>query len=209
MLCAQHYSQNCNEEAPTETDHGPAAGRLAASCRSSRYGRLRGRNHNRRTTRPGALVGITEKRKGSKAMTTTKARRGRPRKVESYADWMAHIDAQVDAAARDIERKPPTYAYLHPAQKRIVQMLIEHMRSLPEITAGEDECAKPDYQIVKKLLSNLYEKKYPNWVAKVAGGTRYVMDIPNGEGRHYLWMLRDCAGRAPIEVSTADDDDDD
>ena len=143
-------------------------------------------------------------------MTTTKARRGRPRKVESYADWMAHIDAQVDAAARDIERKPPTYAYLHPAQKRIVQMLIEHMRSLPEITPNESECDKPEYRIVGKLLSNLYETKYPQW-AKAADGVRYVMDIPNGEGRPYLWMLRNCAGRAPIEIETVaacpDDDD--
>src|ERR1035441_5143288 len=129
---------------------------------------LLSRTKRKRTNPPGAcLVGIPERKEGITAMTTTNARRGRPRKVESYADWMAHIDAQVDAAARDIERKPPTYAYLHPAQKRIVQMLIEHMRSLPTITAGEDECAKPDYQIVKKLLSNLYEKKYPNWVAKV------------------------------------------
>src|SRR5262249_53958181 len=82
--------------------------------------------------------------------TTTKIeapsrRRGRPRKKESYADWVARIDAEVETTARQMERQPPTYAWLHPAQRRIVQMLIEHLRSLPALQQGEGYFEKPEY----------------------------------------------------------------
>ena len=55
---------------------------------------------------------------------------------ESYADWMARIDCEVDALARQMERKPPTYDTLHPAQRKIVGMLIAHLRSLPKLKPG-------------------------------------------------------------------------
>src|ERR1700674_881972 len=54
----------------------------------------------------------------------TAGRRGRPRKVESYADWMARIDGQVDAMARRMSprsererqgEQQPSYA--HPARR--------------------------------------------------------------------------------------------
>lgn len=64
--------------------------------------------------------------------------------MESYAGWMARIDAQVDDMARKMERQPPTYTWLHSAQRRIVQMLIEHLRSLPELKSGESALDKPD-----------------------------------------------------------------
>jgi hypothetical protein len=126
---------------------------------------------------------------GSNAGTTvqtTQKRRGRPRKQESFANWMARIDAEVDAVARKMERQPPTYAWLHPAQKRIVEMLNEHMRSLPSIGPSEDECQKPEYLLVKTFLVGFYERKYPNWVRLPGNTSRYINDIPNGEGKDFL-----------------------
>jgi len=132
----------------------------------------------------------------------------RPRKIESYADWMARIDAHVDTMARRVEREPPSYAWLHPAQRRIVQMLIERMRMLPEIRNGEDVFAKPEYFHVKRIITHLFRAKYPDWNPQ-KDGIRYVSEIPNGEGDQYCWMLRNCAGRAPAEKREIERDDDD
>lgn len=145
--------------------------------------------------------------------TTTKstpARRGRPRKVESYADWMSRVDAEVDAAARSMERKPPTYAYLHPAQKRIVQMLIEHMRSLPELRKAENCWEKKEYLTVNRIVRLLFAEKYPEWEDKPRLKDGWdVSQIPNQEGKVYEWMMRNCAGRSPAKVAARDTDDDD
>lgn len=141
-------------------------------------------------------------------------RRGRPRKVESYADWMARVDAQVDSMAREVAKQPPTYAWLHPAQRRIVQMLIEHLRSLPELKAGESAYGKEDYSPVNQILTVLFKCKYPEWQLRTKTGNLDVFGIPNGEGKDFGWMLRNCAGEAPAEqmvsivISKNDADDD-
>ena len=103
-------------------------------------------------------------------------RRGRPRKVEPYADWMARIDASVDTMARKMERKPPTYAYLHPAQRRIVRMLIEHLRSLPELAQGGNCYDKPEYLTVNRILKEMFLAKYPAWAQAPKGGGCWDVD---------------------------------
>ena len=144
---------------------------------------------------------------------STPARRGRPCKVESYADWMSRVDAEVDHMARSMERKPPTYAYLHPAQKRIVQMLIEYMRSLPELTAGENIWHKKEYRPVNTILKELFLAKYPEWARapKTTNGSWDSNALRASESKVLEWMLRNCAGRSPAEVAAQDitDDDDD
>jgi hypothetical protein len=146
----------------------------------------------------------------SKTHDTSK-RRGRPKKVESYADWMARVDASVDAMARTMERKPPTFAYLHPAQRRIVQMLIEHLRALPEIREGESAYEKREYGTVNRVLKELFLAKYPAWAQapRCASGSFDVGTLPGNEGTNFGWMLRNCAGRAPIELTRASEHDDD
>jgi hypothetical protein len=116
-----------------------------------------------------------------KTHATTK-RRGRPK--ESYADWMARIVASVDAMARTMERKPPSFAYLHPAQRRIVQMLIEHMRSLPELGRDEWPFKKAEYTTVSRILKELFLAKYPEWARapKMLDGCWDVAQLPAREG---------------------------
>jgi hypothetical protein len=76
------------------------------------------------------------------------------------------IDAEVDAMARKVQEDPPAYAWLHPAQRRTVQVLIEHMRSLPDPSPGESGFDKPEYSIVvNALLTRLFRVKYPDWKA--------------------------------------------
>lgn len=140
---------------------------------------------------------------------TTPARRGRPRKVESYTDWMSRIDASVDTMAHKMERQPPSYAYLHPAQRRIVQMLIEHMRSLPEITGGEQSYMKPEYVTVNGILALLFKAKYPFWTERTTNGHLNLTGLPNGEYATFTWLLHNCAGWAPLEAATRDTEDDD
>ena len=114
---------------------------------------------------------------------------------------------EVEETARKMERKPPTYAWLHPAQRRIVQMLIEHLRSLPELHAGENAFDKRECDHVNTILMHLFLAKYPNWTQRTKDGFRDGSAIPNGEGEQLSWMLRNCAGRAPAETSRFEDED--
>lgn len=132
----------------------------------------------------------------------------RKRRPESFADWMARVDAEVDQAARAIAKKPPTFACLHPAQRRIVQMLIEHLRSLPALQSGESALMKKEYGTINIVLTALYVHKYPAWKCRLHSGHRFVDDLPDGECAVFQKMIRNCAGRAPAELASCDDNDD-
>jgi hypothetical protein len=126
-------------------------------------------------------------------------RRGRSRKVESYSDWMARIDAEVDAAARATvkeARKPP--ATLCPAQHSLVEMLIEYLHGLPELTKGENALEKEAYFPIQMLLFGLFSAKYPEWAKGRRGSQLNIKEIPNGDGRQFEWMLYNCAGPGRI-----------
>jgi hypothetical protein len=138
---------------------------------------------------------------------TGRVRRLPRRRVESFADWMARVDAEVEETARKIERRPPTYAWLHPAQRRIVQMLIEHLRSLPELHPDEDPHHRQEYCHTNQILTSLFLAKYPNWTQRTKSGLRDGEAIPNGEGEQFSWMLRNCAGRAPAETPRFENED--
>lgn len=128
------------------------------------------------------------------ATTVTPARRGRPRKIESFADWMDRIDKEVDEAARKIERKPPTYSSLNSAQRKIVQVLIDHLRGLPELEPGESPFTK--YDTVNRILTELFRAKFPEWKdTPRINGHLDVDRLPEGESQFYMWMLRNCACR--------------
>jgi hypothetical protein len=92
-------------------------------------------------------------------------------------------------------------------------MLIEHLRSLPELEQGKGCFDRAEYGPVNRILKELFAAKYPAWALepRLSAGNWDVYKIPNGEGREYEWMLRNCAGRAPIEelkaVASGDDDD--
>lgn len=131
----------------------------------------------------------------------------RRKKPTSFADWMAKLDADVTDMARKMERKPPTFADLHPAQRRIVQMVIDHLRGLPGIGADENEFSKPEYVAVNRILSELFTVKYPGWVVRAGRVRRDIEDIPNGEGKAFSWMMRNCAGHAVVEPGDEGDDD--
>ena len=60
-------------------------------------------------------------------------RRGRPRRKESFADWMDRLDMQVDREAERLTAERTILRPLSPGQRRIVQMLIEHLRRLPTL----------------------------------------------------------------------------
>lgn len=134
-------------------------------------------------------------------------RRGRPRRVESFSDWMCRIDSQVEAAYRKVCERPPAEHLLSPAQRRIVEMLVEHLRSLPQIGPTENAYKKPEYEHVNVILTRLFQAKYPSWTARTSDGLHVAEEIPNGEASTLYWLLRNCAGRAPEEL--ADDEDDD
>ncbi len=144
------------------------------------------------------------------ATTVAPTRRGRPRKIESVADWMARIDKTVDEAARKIESKPPTYASLNPAQKRIVELLIEHLRGLPELHQGENFYEK--YEAMNIILTELFKAKFPAWLSapRTRTGRMNPDHLPAGEGKSLEWMLRNCACRmasTETEVILIVDDD--
>lgn len=140
------------------------------------------------------------------AQAPQRRKRGRPRKVESFADWMARVDAEVDTMARKVAKDPPSYAWLSAAQRRIVQMLIEHMRALPELGDAENVYDKKEYSFVNRILTNLFRAKYPEWTQLSKDGAHDVGCIPNGEGEVFKWILRNCAGRAPAEIVPAEDE---
>lgn len=141
--------------------------------------------------------------------TVTPRRRGRPRKTESFAAWMARIDAEVSAKVRQVEKEPPLFADLHPAQRKIVLMMIEHLRSLPRLQPGESPWGKREYRLVNTLLGDLFEIRYPEWKLRNGESKRFITDLPHGEGQNFEYMLKYCAG-APISSDplVVDEDDD-
>jgi hypothetical protein len=72
---------------------------------------------------------------------TAKARRGRPRKVESYADWMARIDAEVESLAAGMGATRKASEYIKLTQK-LLEALAEALalaasRAPQQITDAE------------------------------------------------------------------------
>jgi hypothetical protein len=140
-------------------------------------------------------------------LTTTTRRRGRQRRTESFSEWMARIDTQVEAAYRQVSSRLPVERLLSPAQRRIVEMLAEHLRSLPELGPGEDAYGKPEYHNVNVILTELFRAKYPHWTAKTSNGTHDVGALPKDGYPTFERLLRNCAGRAPEEIEETYDDD--
>ncbi|HWQ55917.1 MAG TPA: hypothetical protein VN442_19670 [Bryobacteraceae bacterium] len=119
------------------------------------------------------------------------------------------MDSQVEAAYQKVAKRLPAERLLSPAQHRIVEMLTEHLRSLPEIAPTENTYNKPEYKHVNGILTRLFQAKYPQWTAKTKDGSYDVEAIPNGESNTFYWLLRNCAGRAPEEAADTDGRDDD
>jgi hypothetical protein len=145
------------------------------------------------------------RRAGASARTSSRVL---PNRDESFADWKVRIDAGVDSAARSVEKLPP----LLPAQGRIVQMLVDHLNSLPLLAAGENAFWKKSYSYVNQILTTLFLEKYPEWEDRrlTSRGTYDVEMIP-ADGELLVWLMRNCAGGAPREMfrGRADEDDDD
>lgn len=130
-------------------------------------------------------------------------------RVESYAEWMARIDDQVEAEFQKVTKRPPLYRWLSTSQRGIVEMLVEYLRTLPELASGEDAFEKASYVPAKLILTRIFQAKYPEWKAR-RDGIFYIDDIPNGGDRVYTRLLKGCGGRIPVEpVQSAAEEDDD
>jgi len=137
-------------------------------------------------------------------------RRGRPRKQQSFAEWMLAVDAEVSAMVKKVEKEPPMYTHLGPSQKRLVEMLIAHLKTLPRLGDSERVYDKKEYGCVNTILCALFLAKYPNWTERSSDGRHAVDKLPNGEGKTFEWILRGCAGgTGPMEPVHQDDDDED
>lgn len=101
------------------------------------------------------------------------------------------MDTQVETMAEKVCKQPPAAKLLNPEQRRIVEMLIEHMRNLPPLQRGENCYNKPEYRVVNSLLTDLFGKKYPEWTKKTSNGLKDVDAIPNGEGAVFALLLRE------------------
>ena len=78
----------------------------------------------------------------------TAGRRGR-RKTESY----------VEAMAQKICTRLPAEKALTGSQRRILEMLAEHLRSLPVLAQGENAYGKRQYYHVNCILVQLFQAK--------------------------------------------------
>ena len=139
--------------------------------------------------------------------TKPTSRRGRPRRAESFAEWMARVDTQVETAYRKVCAAPPAARLLNAHQRRIVEMLVEHMRSLPQLQPGEDPYKLPAYSRIRAVLTNLFRAKHPDWKPDNMG-FYWVDGIPAGDCAVFERLFRNCAGRAPEEYETADEGED-
>jgi hypothetical protein len=133
-------------------------------------------------------------------------RRGRQRRTESFSEWMARMDTQVEATYRQVASRLPIERLLIPEQRRIVEMLVEYMRSLPLVQPGEDPWEVPTYDPMRTILRTLFRAKHPDWKPD-RNGTYLLDSLPAGQGAEYIRLLRNCAGRSPIEVTDDDRDD--
>jgi hypothetical protein len=121
-------------------------------------------------------------------------RRGRTRKTESFAEWMMRLDTEVSAMVRKVEKAPPLFAELHPAQQWIVTRLVEHLLSLPRLQPSEDPFRKPEYWPMNSMLTKLYELQFPHWKRRSQVEPLNVADLPKDSGNDFKWALRHCAG---------------
>lgn len=147
------------------------------------------------------------------ATTTTvlaQSKTRRPRqKTDSFADWMARMDTQVEAAARKICNRVPMERVLNGAQRRILEMLAEYLRSLPALNCNESPFDKPGYARINIILEQLFSAKYPDWVARPSQAKRVIADLPNEAVTAYRFLLRNCAGRAPEQPEQPEQPEDD
>ena len=147
---------------------------------------------------------LKPRRKSERKPATPSASRGRPRQAESYTDWMARMDTEVDVMARKLCAVPAARQLTGP-QRRILEMLAEHMRALPLLQPGESPYDIPAYLHVRCILTRLFRAKYPDWkVGK--DGEWWIDSIPAGECAVYDDLFRNCAGRAPAPAAFSDDD---
>src|SRR5262245_43582428 len=112
---------------------------------------------------------------------TTGKKRGRPRTVESFSEWMARIDIEVTKAAEKFSRKVPAKRALTGPQTRILEMLADHMRSLPAPLANESHFSKPAFSTMNEILTTLFKAKYPAWVGtkRAKNGSMDVEALPH------------------------------
>ena len=139
-------------------------------------------------------------------------RRGRPRRVESFSEWMARIDIEVEQQARKVEARLPADRLLTCHQRRIVEMLIEHMRSLPVIPAGEDCTNHSAYGTMNFILTHIFRAKYPSWQKRFLNGSMDLDGLEYEPRMLFLQLLRNCGGYAAPDYaasSRSEDDDDD
>lgn len=125
--------------------------------------------------------------------TPSKSTRRR-RTPESFADWMARIDDEVEEMVRTVSRKVPAWEHLNPHQRRICEMVAEFLRSLPALNEGEDPFNKPAYLPVKAIISTLFSVKYPQWTQS-KDGLRYIDNLPGNEPAVYRRLLTHCASQ--------------
>ena len=76
---------------------------------------------------------------------------------------------------------------LTPAQRELVAIFVEHLRSLPPLK----DWLSSEYHIVNRLLGDYFESKNPTWIAT---GTkkRTIADLPDN-GDHFTYLMENAA----------------
>lgn len=141
-------------------------------------------------------------------MTPAKPKRGRPPKKESFASWLQRIDAEVETAAREAAKQPLSLSELPPGQRKIVEMLIGHLRTLPRLRGREEFWRKPEYGHINGILTRLFRAQHPEWdnSPRLRDGSFDETQLPQAARDDFRFMLENCAGSRTRSRPDEDDD---
>jgi hypothetical protein len=126
---------------------------------------------------------------------TKRTRRRREPEPVSFSEWMACMDNEVEKVACKTGSQMPAKRFLSTAQLRILEMLAEHLRSLPPLQKDESCFSKPQYDDVNVITTILFEAKYPGRRKREGRKNYDVDDLPGDAGKDLTWLLQNCAGR--------------
>jgi hypothetical protein len=138
-------------------------------------------------------------------MTPAALKSALPIRAESFAEWMARADMEVAMTAAAIsgaEKKIApsadfSYERLHPAQRRIVQMVVELLQGLPRPLPGNPNWDTDAYGPVRRILRELFLAKYPTCVDERGGSGLQSFRLMSWRS------LSGCSANAPADLGSS------
>ena len=114
------------------------------------------------------------------------------------------MDTECEIEVRKMSSRLPAERLLTTEQRRIVEMLAEHLRNLKPIPSGESAYSYPEYTHVNVILTQLFKAKFPHWTKRALDGCMDLDGLPRDAHLDFERLFRNCGGRYVTELGAAE-----